>query len=101
GGAEILDDDLAALRGDLGVLARDHVLDEDDVELAAAADDDLLLRGQRVLAALVLAGDEAQREAARKIGHETESPRPRRAASSFLPRGMLFDHVEVELGARV
>ena len=58
--AQVLDGDLAAGDGDLRVLARDHVLDEHHVQLARAADDDLLVRLQRELAALVLAGDELE-----------------------------------------
>ncbi len=54
---------------DARVLARDHVLDEDHVEVARAADDDLAWRAERELAALVLAGDEAQaRAGARSSG---------------------------------
>jgi len=39
---------------------RDHVLDQHHVEVARAADEDLLVRHDRKLAALVLAADETQ-----------------------------------------
>ena len=52
------------LVGDPRVLARDHVLDEDHVEIARATDDDLLVGDDRKLAALVLPGDESQRKRA-------------------------------------
>ncbi len=61
---EVLDPDLVALHRDARVLARDHVLDEDHVEIARAADEDLLVRDDGELAALVLAADEAQDERA-------------------------------------
>ena len=62
GRAEIFDDNCFIFVSDPRVLARDHVLDEDHVEIARATDDDLLVGDHRELAALVFAGDESQRK---------------------------------------
>src|SRR5262249_32850696 len=58
--AEILDPYLVALHRDAGVFAAHHVLDEPHVEVAGAADEDLLLRGDGEFPALILPTDEAQ-----------------------------------------
>src|SRR5690606_29142064 len=62
GRAEILDEDLVVGGRDLRVLARDHVLDEDHVEIARPPDDDLAVLPQGELSPLVLPGDEAKGE---------------------------------------
>src|SRR5690606_11369973 len=61
--AEILDRNDAVFQRDSRVSARNHLLDEHHVELAGATDHDLLAFDQGILASLILAGDEAQREA--------------------------------------
>src|SRR5262249_20751269 len=62
GGPQVLDGDLPAGDGDLGVLARDHVLDQHHVQLAGPADHDLLLHLQPELSALVLPRDDLKGE---------------------------------------
>src|SRR5262249_58016912 len=60
GAAQVLDQHLPRADGDLRVLAADHVLDQDHVQLARAPDGDLTVHLQGELAPLVLAGDETE-----------------------------------------
>ena len=61
GGPEVLDEHISVGGGDLRVLARNHVLHQDHVEITRPPDDDFAVHPQRELTALVLAGDEPQR----------------------------------------
>jgi hypothetical protein len=61
GRAEVLDGHPLLVGQDLRVLARDHVLDQDHVQVGGTSDDDLPVGAQGELAALVLARDEAER----------------------------------------
>src|SRR5438477_4441 len=60
GGPQIGDRDAARGERQLRMLARDHVLDQHQVQVAGAADHELTGIGQRVLASLIFSRDEAE-----------------------------------------
>ena len=61
GRPHVLDRDDPALQADAGVTPRDHLFDENHIQVARAADDNFLELIQRKLTALVLPRDEPQR----------------------------------------
>ena len=60
GGPQIADGDTPRGERQLRMLARDHVLDQHQVQLAGAADHELTGISQRVLASLIFSRDEAE-----------------------------------------